>query len=147
MIKKLIEKNNAKKHEKYINKPRYTIKDLYLGEICILNKREHHGDIVFGTTSSYGYLKKKFAICYGGSKYGEDFLHIKSNQIIKAPLYAEYGDYAIFNLRTFKASFPLGLRKLNLTENDKLSIKEITDLEDVLNEKYAPDLEVDELIK
>ena len=92
-------------------------------------------------------MKKKYSICFAKSEYDNEFLHIKSNQIIKAAMYAEFGDYAIFNPRTFKAVFPIGLRKQNLTENDKLSIKEIVELEDELNKKYAPNLEVDDLIK
>lgn len=146
MIKKLIKKNNVKKREKYLNKPRFMIKNLFLCEICILESQEHHGGL-FGTTTSYGTIKKKYAICHAKSEYDSEFLHIKSNQIIKATLYAEFGDYAIFNCRTFKAAFPLGLRKQNLTENDKLSIKEIIDLEDELNKRHAPNLEVDDLLK
>lgn len=146
MIKKLIEKHNAKKQKKYLNKPRFMIKDLFLCEICILESQEHHGGL-FGTTTSYGTMKKAYAICHAKSEYDSEFLHIKSNQIIKAAIYAEFGDYAIFNCRTFKSSFPLGLRNQNLTENDKLSINGIIYLEDELNKRHAPNLEVDDLLK
>lgn len=146
MIKKLIEKNNAKKQEKYNNRPRFAIKNLYLAEICLLQNQKHEGGL-FGTTTSYGSIRKKYAICYANSEYDSEFLHIKSNQIIKSTLYADIGDYAIFNSCTFRSAFPLGMRKLNLTENDRLSIKEIIDLEDELNKRYAPNIEVDDLIK
>ena len=139
MFKKLIEKHKQKKVEEYINEPRFEIRDLHVGDIVLLKKRETTNGI---TTSFYKEIKKSVIVHYTGSiRYN----HIKSKQILKEVFWAEINDYALTKIKTFREKFAIYMRKKNLTDDSLLSIKQVLQLEDALQTGLIDDLTADEI--
>lgn len=130
IIKKLIEKKKIKEY----NKPKYDIKDLYIGEIVFIIAEKW---VTFETTS-YTYRPiKKFAIFLKADDYlvSNSYLH-PSNQKLTTIGLANVNDYAIKDLRPFKDAFILPIREGKIPP--KVSKAFIVELETGLNQKLAP---------
>jgi len=149
IIKKLIEKHKIKKEqtqqlkqEKEYLKPRYILKNLYIGEIVKLTRQEH----LSLSIHNYNYVPvKSFAIFY---KCGDDsYLHIKSNQMVKSITYATEGEYALDCVMSFYKRFAEPLRQRHYRPHSKISKKVIDKLETEVNLKLNPNQEENDTFK
>ena len=168
IIKELIEKHNRKKEEKervrqekiakarakqreiYINKPRYEIQDLYVGKIIYIeSERFYTGPTasIFdsGTCISFHDIKK-FAIFYHPGPWQDD-IHIITNHPIRTSLGAKPGEYCILHnsRQKFDRAMQRFMIKNKLKRDSMLSIKQITEIENKVNEYNFPDQYKDEL--
>lgn len=134
-IQELIQKYKDYKY----TKPRYRIKNLYIGKIVILNERKFIG---LGVWDSLYNPVKEFAVFYKKDDY--TYVHIKSGLLLKkvTDIDAVIGNYAVTNIKPFKEIFTIGMRDLNQSENSKLSRSLIDTLETDANNHLAPNQNV-----
>ena len=144
MIKQLIEKHKQEHIEKSNNKPKYKLKDLYIGEIVLYKYRK---DVRLGVIDYHYDMVKKFAILkqVGYQKY----LHIKSNQelYVMGSYYCAVNDYAVHRVRKFTDVSRIYMRINNLSLSTKVSLNFIKDYENEMNNLLAPDEVVNEMFK
>ena len=127
MIKKLIARYRDKKLEKELNKPKYEIDQLWIGELIYLEDKKH-----LGPRNYYTYrVKKKYVLLTldGFASYR----HIKTGCIIRSSLMAPIGDFAIHNDIKLNEHCPILLRKLYLDAKSKISYNMVSALEESLN--------------
>ena len=125
-----------KKHKQYQNdKPKYKIKDLYVGKIVLQTRRDFTG--VLRWTTYYSDIKQ-FGIFY--KKNDSTYIHIKSGQRLKSinDYYSIVGDYAIENLQSFEEKFVCAMRQNNLNQNSKLSKNFVSEIETEVNQQINP---------
>ncbi len=146
---RIIERMTQRREEKQINKPRYKIEDLYVGEIIfVTNKKFEMGSCFW--TSGYRYKVKHikpFAI-FKHTCWDHNYLHIVSNhELRELSLIGEIGEYVVNDdsLKKFDKFMQRYMIANNLKSNSKLSINDIKELEDYVNEKLYPEQEKDEL--
>jgi hypothetical protein len=133
IIGNLIEKYN----ELTYSKPRYKLKDLYVGEIILINSRKFVGGLQWHTQFT---RIKKFAIFYKKNDY--TYVHIKSRE--KLPIdtaihLVDEGDYAIQLISPFRVGRHLAFLKDIIKDDTKLSREDIEKLETEINRQLAPD--------
>lgn len=119
------------KEEKYL-KPKYKIKDLYVGEIVKCKDRKH---IYLGVWDNYYEPCKDFAIFYKVKE--KTYVHIKSGQKLTLLDEAIVGDYCIRDIKPFLETYPDKIRELGYTEKTKLSKCFIDELETAQNIEWA----------
>ena len=147
---RLIERMAQRREQKRLNKPRYKIEDLHVGEIIyITNKKFEMGSCLL--TSGYRFKFKHikpFAI-FKHTCWDSDYLHIVSNHKLQ-PLdlcETEIGEYVVNDdsLKKFDKYMQRYMIENNLKSKSKLSINDIKELEDYVNQKLYPEQEKDEL--
>lgn len=146
---RLIKRMAEKREEKLLNKPRYKIEDLYCGEIIyITGKKFEMGSSFFTSGYRFKYKHiKPFAI-FKHTCWDSDYLHIVSNHKLRhSDLISEIGEYAVNDdsLKKFDKFMQRYMFANNLKSTSKLSINDIKELEDYVNEKLYPEQEKDEL--
>ena len=118
--------------EKQYDKPKYSIKKLYVGAIVKLTNREHIG---FGIWNDYFVRCKDFAIFYKVDD--NEYVHIKSGQKLTLLDRAIVGDYCIKKPFVFAEQYVVQMREDGYTKNTKLSKKYIEELETAQNMEWA----------
>jgi len=127
MIKKLI--NLFKKQPK---EPTYYAKDLYVGEIVLLDSKKDNGII---TNYQYYPIKKNAILA---REHSFDYLHLKSNQMLHTMHDAKIGDYALNHRNIYALNEAYHLRTIDkkvFAWDTKLTLSEIIKMEDELNIK------------
>lgn len=146
---KLIQKMIQKHNERQNNKPKYKIEDLYVGEIIyIIDKKFETGScfLTSGYRFKFKYIKS-FAI-FKHTCWDNDYLHILTNHpLATRSLSSEIGEYAVNydTLKDFDKYMQRYMISNNLKKTSKLSINEIKELENYVNQKLYPEQEKDEL--
>jgi len=133
MIQRLFERHKEKQYDK----PKYTIKKLYVGSIVKLTKKEPYWFGIFGFGGYQHYFErcKDFAIFYKVN--GNEYIHIKSGQKLTLPERAIVGDYCIKKPFSFAEQYVVQMREDGYTNNTKLSKKYIDELETAQNVEWA----------
>lgn len=137
-----IAKKRGMKIEIEANKPRYKIDSLFTGKIIYI---ESCGFFVgpnasifdSGTRIKYKSVKK-FAIFYR-EPFDSTYTHIGTNLNLETSLEGEPGEYVIDydSIKEFKRSLQRFMIKNNLTKESKLSLNQIKEIEQIVNElKY-----------
>ena len=139
MLKKIRAKLQRNKVEKIINEPRFAIKDLYVGDLVLLKKKNHSN----GKTNSF-YLDIKKSVIVENAGF-VSYTHIKSKQALKEMFWASVNDYALTNIEKFAEKFAIYMRKKNLKPDDLLSIKQVLQLEDAMQTGLLDDLNAHDL--
>lgn len=132
LFEKILQKHQAKQNNKSV----YKIKDLYVGEIVFFKTSVI--DIPFVSDIIHYDVIKKFAIFYKNPKNDDEYIHIKTNQVLKSIHKADIHTSAIVNLTTFSEHFKVGLSKTNLSTEAKLSKTHIEFMETEVNKKLSP---------
>ena len=145
---RLIEYMAQKREERHLNKPRYKIEDLYVGEIIYIVNTEFVSGPTFwqsGTKTTYKHIKP-FAI-FSRTCWEHDYLHILTNHPFRQSFHAEIGEYAVNHntLKEFDKCMQRYMIANNLKSTSKLSINDIKELEDYVNEKLYPEHKKDKL--
>jgi len=112
------------------NYPIYKIKDLFVGEIVLLDNH------------SFKRIKK-FAIFK--RRHNGSFVHIKSNKTFKPIEEAVEGDYAINEIMNFIYMFIISIKKTNQKPKSAVSKQFIIELENRINSRLASHLTIDDL--
>lgn len=146
---RLIERMAQRRKERKINKPRYKIEDLHVGEIIYITDKEFVNGSTFwqcGYKRTYKHIKT-FAIFKHDYLDGADYFHVVTNHPLRLSLYSEVGEYAVNydSLKDFNKYMQRYMIANNLKSTSKLSINDIKELEDYVNEKLSPEQEKDEL--
>ena len=131
-------------------KPRYKINNLSVGKIIYI---ESCGFFVgpdasifdSGTRIKYKSVKK-FAIFYR-EPFDSTYTHIGTNLHLETSLWGEPGEYVIDyeSIKEFKRSLQRFMIKNNLTKESKLSLNEIKEIEQAVNEYHYPNQNKNEL--
>ena len=125
-IKRMLENRNKKE----LNKPKYKISDLYIGQLVLLKDATFvNNDII----SNQCDIIKEFAIFYYD---GIEYTHISSNaQHLKElnPLLVPFGELAVHNLKPLKTY----VINLGYSADEKVSKRFINELENNLNNKIT----------
>ena len=145
-----IERTREKQRELYINKPRYKIEDLYVGKIIYIQSEKFysgptHSIFDSGTWITFKNIKK-FAIFYNPGPWIDD-IHVVTNHTLKTSLWAKPGEYCIHydSMMKFDKALQRFMIENRLNRNSMLSIKQITELENNVNELNFPDQRKDDL--
>lgn len=146
---RLIERMIQKHEERKLNKPRYKIEDLYVGEIIfIANKKFEMGSCFWASGYRFKFKHiKPFAI-FKHTCWDSDYLHIVSNhKLQQRGLETEIGEYVINDdsLKKFDKFMQRYMIANNLKKTSKLSINDIKELEDYVNQELYPEQAKDEL--
>lgn len=151
---RLIEHMAQKREVRKLNKPRYKIENLYCGEIVYVVDKEFHKGPTFlqcGYNRTYKHIKP-FAIFYhniyvGTTDFENDYRHVVTNHTLRQLSHSEVGEYAVDQdtLRDFDKYLQRYMIENNLKKTSKLSINDIKELEDFVNQKLYPEQEKDEL--
>ena len=147
---RLIKRMAEKREEKLLNKPRYKIEDLYVGEIIYITGKKFEMGYSFLTSGYQFKFKhiKPFAIFKHSYLDKDYYLHVTSNHKLRqSSLTTEIGEYVVHNdtLKEFDKYMQRYMIANNLKKTSKLSINEIKELEEYVNEKLYPEQEKDEL--
>ena len=131
-----LEEKQKQLEEEERNRPKYTLDQLYVGEIVLFEKQ-----VYLGAQVNENFYKpvKKYAILM---KIGyEEYLHFKSGQKLQklGGWDAIVGDYAVRNIKKFQEAFPIFMRKNNYTPSTMASLEIIELMEDKMNEQLAPE--------
>lgn len=138
IIKNLITKIEANKNEKIrrkqereFNKPQYIISSLYVGSIVQIVKEWYSGDThnwIPRTIKNYAIFQKYDILSY---------LHITSNKRLETRRWDQQGQYVIDDYpKDFEKVLQLYMFSNNLSPDDKLSKRQIIELENELNKNY-----------
>lgn len=126
-IKKLI--------DKYVDifkiEPKYSINNLYYGDISLLHKRvkTHIAYDCFKSPHQDFAILYKLKSCTGAPQY----LHIATNTIMSDTMHADNGDYVVGNIKPIKMLFPgLDVSNIKLLFT-RLSKSDIINLENYYN--------------
>lgn len=143
-IKQVIENYKTKMQEHKDNKPVFPIKDLYIGQIVTLNKRECLGSWPL-MYKYYSKPVKQIAIFY----HIKDniYVHLKSGQVLTTLNNAIVGDYAIKNIKPWISLYAPTMRECGHNLNTKFPKAFLLKLETDLNKTYAPNQEINNLFK
>ncbi len=128
LIQRLVKYLNE---EQYL-RPRYKIKDLYVGSIAKLTNREY---LYFGVWDDSYNIIKKYAIFY--KQKDGTYVHIKSGQKLVELQRAIVGDYCVEDPKSYYKTYISTLRELGETENTKLSKSYIDELETAQNMEWV----------
>lgn len=145
---RLIERMAQKREERRLSKPRYKIEDLYVGKIIYITNIEFISGPTFlqsGIKTKYKTVKP-FAI-FKHTCFDSSYLHLMTNHPLRSSTLAEIGEYTVFydSLKEFDKCMQRYMIANNLKKTSKLSIKDIKDLENYVNEKLYPEQEKDKL--
>ena len=139
-IEKIIQRHN----EKELNIPRYKIEDLYVGKIIYIHAERFysgptHSIFDSGTCITFQNIKK-FAIFYNPGPWIDD-IHVVTNHTLKTSLWAKPGEYCIHydSMIKFDKALQRFMIDNGLNRNSMLSIKQITEIENNVNELNFPD--------
>ena len=139
-IEKIIQRHN----EKELNIPRYKIEDLYVGKIIYIQSEKFysgptHSIFDSGTCITFQNIKK-FAIFYNPGPWIDD-IHVVTNHTLKTSLWAKPGEYCIHydSMMKFDKALQRFMIENGLNRNSMLSIKQITEIENNVNELNFPD--------
>lgn len=145
-IEKIIQRHN----EKELNMPRYKIEDLYVGKIIYIQSEKFYSEpthSIFdsGTCITFQNIKK-FAIFYNPGPWIDD-IHVVTNNTLKTSLWAKPGEYCIHydSMMKFDKALQRFMIENRLNRNSMLSIKQITEIENNVNELNFPDQRKDDL--
>lgn len=146
---RLIEHMAQRREERKLNKPRYKIEDLHVGEIIyITNKKFEMGSSFLTSGHRFKFKRiKPFAI-FKHTYFDPNYLHIVStHKLRQLDLISEIGEYVVRDnsLKKFDKYMQRYMLANNLKSTSKLSINDIKELEDYVNEKLYPEQEKDEL--
>ena len=134
MLEKLFEILKNRKKEKQLNEPKYKISELYIADIVLLKEHFYSGD-----TSNYKFKNIKQNAILVHSNWSS-FIHIKSGQKLKDMFWSSVNDYALNNVKHFREKLAVYMRVHNLTEDSKLSVKQILELEEALQHEKLDEL-------
>ena len=143
---KFIQKMIDRKIERSLDKPKYAIKDLCVGEIIYVTNVEYYVGPTFlqsGIKTKFKRIKR-FAIFYHDPCH--NYLHINSNHTLDSDRHCRTsGQYVVLydSLRDFDKSMQRYMIKNNLKSTSKLSINEIKEIERIVNENLYPTQEHD----
>ena len=145
---RIIERMAQKREERQLNKPRYKIQDLCVGEIIYITNTEFYTGPTFwqcGTKYTFKHIKP-FAI-FKHTCWDSDYLHILTNHPLRLSLYSESGEYAVNHdtLKDFDKYMQRYMITNNLKTTSKLSINDIKELEEAINKELYPEQEKDEV--
>lgn len=151
---RLIERMSQRREERKLNKPRYKIENLYCGEIVYVVDKEFYKGPTFwqcGHNRTYKIIKP-FAIFYhniyiGTYDFEDNYRHVITNHPLRQLSYSEIGECVVNHesLKDFDKYMQRYMIENNLKKTSKLSINDIKDLENYVNEKLYPEHEKDEL--
>ena len=131
----LLQRLRERHEQKEYDKPKYSIKRLYVGEISKLKRKEPYFVFGFGGYEYHTKSIKAFGIFY---KIGENkYIHIKSGQKLTIPENAIVGDYCVRNAKSFFETYVAQIREDGYTKNTKLSKKYLDELETDQNVEWA----------
>ena len=146
---RLIERMAQRREERKCNKPRYKIENLYCSEIIYVYATgfyESSNPQDIGTRYLHKVIKP-FAI-FHHTGFDEDYLHIKTRLALR-PSYCcnNPGEYFINHktIKDFDKCMQRYMISNNLKKTSKLSINEIKNLEDYVNQELYPEHKKDEL--
>jgi len=137
-IQYMINKNNEQK----LNRPKYKIEDLRIGNIIYLLKLEYYnGPTLLTSGTKYTFKNiKPFAIFYQ-NPYASEYIHIGTHQPLDLDIHCgQPGKYVIQydSIKEFKDVMLRYMIKNNLKKSSKLSINEIKEIEKLCNEYLYP---------
>ncbi len=151
---RLIERMTQRREERKLNKPRYKIENLYCGEIVYVVDKEFYKGPTFwqcGHNRTFRPIKP-FAILYhniyiGTNDFENDYRHIITNHPLRLLSHSEIGEYAVNQdtLKNFDKYMQRYMIANNLKNTSKLSINDIKELEEYVNQKLYPEQEKDKL--
>lgn len=119
-------------NEREFNKPKYPIHSLYVGSIVQITKEWYTGS----THHWIPRIVKKYAIFEQTDIL--QYLHITSNKSLKTRRWNQQGQYVINDYpKNFKKVLQVYMFRNNLTLHDKLSKRQIVELENELNKNYT----------
>ncbi|MFQ6723753.1 MAG: hypothetical protein ACLRFE_00270 [Clostridia bacterium] len=151
---RIIERMTQRREEKKLNKPRYKIENLYCGEIVYVTDCKFVKGPTFwqcGHNRTYKHIKP-FAIFYhniyiGAHDFEDNYRHVITNHPLRQLQYAQIGEYAVNHdtLKDFDKYMQRYMISNNLKKNSRLSINDIKELENYVNQKLYPEQEKDKL--
>lgn len=145
---RIIECITQKFEERKLDKPRYKIEDLCVGKIIYITNIKFIAGPTYlqsGIKTTYKTVKP-FAI-FKHTCLDSSYLHLMTNHPLRSSTLAEIGEYTVFcdSLKEFDKCMQRYMIANNLKKTSKLSIKDIKDLEDYVNQKLYPEQEKDKL--